>query len=192
VADALLDALAKAGIADVPADARREGYSSARWPGRLELLDIGGREVLLDGAHNPAGAAALATAFDDLRPFLAGPGPASTSPVLVLGLMADKDVAGVVRGLASSPHLRTARVVATSVGLERALAPADLAAAWRAVVPDASVRVVEGVDAAIEAALDAATGPPAPIVVAGSLYLVGAVRAALLDDPDLRDPEPRS
>ena len=190
VADALLDALAEAGIAEVPPDARREGYSSARWPGRLELLDVGGREVLLDGAHNPAGALALATAFDDLRPFLVGSGAAPTPAVLLLGLMADKDVAGVVRALASSPHLRAARVVATSVGLERALRADDLAAAWRAIVPDASVRAVEGVEAALEAALDAATEGPAPVVVGGSLYLVGAVRAALVDDADLRDPEP--
>ena len=52
--------------------ARRAGAAmpSATWPGRLELLDVDGRDVLLDGAHNPAGAAALATALDDLRPFL--------------------------------------------------------------------------------------------------------------------------
>ena len=192
VADALLDALAEAGIADVPAAARREGYASARWPGRLEVLDVGGREVLLDGAHNPAGAAALATAFDDLRPFLAGSGPPPAPSALVLGLMADKDVAGVVEALASSPNLRAASVVATSVGVERALPAADLAAAWQARVPDATVRAVEGVRRALDAALDAAVEPPAPIVVAGSLYLVGAVRAALVDDPDLRDPEPRT
>ena len=63
-----------AGIADVPDAARRRGYADARWPGRLELLEVDGRDVLLDGAHNPAGAAALAAALDDLRPFL-GAGP---------------------------------------------------------------------------------------------------------------------
>jgi folylpolyglutamate synthase/dihydropteroate synthase len=41
--------------------------------------------------------------------------------------------------------------------------------------------------AALELALDHAGGP---IVVAGSLYLVGAIRAVLVDDPDLRDPTP--
>ena len=72
VADAILDALEAAGHrhgATTPPAAR--GYARRRWPGRLELLDVDGREVLLDGAHNPAGAAALATALDDLRPFLA-------------------------------------------------------------------------------------------------------------------------
>ena len=72
VADAVLDALAVAGIAAVDAASRRRGYAAARWPGRLEILDVDGREVVLDGAHNPAGAAALATALDDLRPHLTG------------------------------------------------------------------------------------------------------------------------
>ncbi|HWP62552.1 MAG TPA: bifunctional folylpolyglutamate synthase/dihydrofolate synthase, partial [Candidatus Binatia bacterium] len=76
VADAVLDALEAAGIARVAAEARRVGFAAARWPGRLELLEVVGRrgrlDVLLDGAHNPAGAAALALALDDLRPFLAG------------------------------------------------------------------------------------------------------------------------
>ncbi len=75
VADAVLDALEAAGIASADAAARRAGYASATWPGRLELLVAGGRDILLDGAHNPAGAAALAAALDDLRPFLGG-GPA--------------------------------------------------------------------------------------------------------------------
>ena len=93
VADATLDALEAAGIADAPADARRRGYATARWPGRLELIDVDGRrgrrEVLLDGAHNPAGAAALAGALDDLRPYLAG-GTEAAPPALtlVVGVMA--------------------------------------------------------------------------------------------------------
>ncbi|MEO6206524.1 MAG: Mur ligase family protein, partial [Candidatus Limnocylindrales bacterium] len=71
VADALLDALDAAGIAHVDEAARRHGYATATWPGRLEVLrPPGGGVVLLDGAHNPAGAAALAIALDDLQPYL--------------------------------------------------------------------------------------------------------------------------
>src|SRR5689334_12814457 len=69
-ADAVLDALEAAGIASTPDEARRAGYASAVWPGRLELIRADGHDVLLDGAHNPAGATALATALDDLRPHL--------------------------------------------------------------------------------------------------------------------------
>ncbi len=186
VANAVLDALATAGIAMTDDGARRRGYADAVWPGRLELLDgerTGGREVLLDGAHNPAGAAALATALDDLRRFLV-PGPIT----LVTASMADKDVAGVVAALAASTSLAGARVIATTVELPRALAPGPLAAQWAAARPgEPAPSVAADPDAALDLALATADGP---IVVAGSLYLVGAVRARLVDDPDLRDPPP--
>jgi dihydrofolate synthase / folylpolyglutamate synthase len=181
VADAVLDALAAAGVATVPDEARRQGYATARWPGRLELLEVRGRDVLLDGAHNPAGAAALAAALDELRPFLA-----DGRLTLITASMADKDVAGVVRALAAATSLRNARIVATQVDLRRALPAADLARAWRANGDgDRTVVVQPDPASALEAALG---GPPGPIVVAGSLYLVGAVRARLVDDPLLRDP----
>jgi dihydrofolate synthase/folylpolyglutamate synthase len=184
VADALLDALEAAGIARVPDDARRRGYASAVWPGRLELVRAGDRDVLLDGAHNPAGAAALAVALDDLRPYLA-PGPPAPL-TLVTASMADKDVGGVVAALVGSSVMAGATVICTGLDLPRGLPAADLAAHWRArhagpchVEPDPA------------AALDRALGVPGgPLVVAGSLYLVGAVRGRLVDDPDLRDPDP--
>ena len=62
-----------------------------------------------------------------------------------------------------------------------------LAARWRAIVPSLRPLVEPDPGAALDAALRSA---PGPIVVAGSLYLVGALRARLLDDPLLRDPEP--
>jgi dihydrofolate synthase/folylpolyglutamate synthase len=183
VADAVLDALEAAGIASADAAARRAGYASATWPGRLELLDAGGRDILLDGAHNPAGAAALAAALDDLRPFLGG-GPLT----LVTATMADKDVDGVIAALSRAGAMAGARIVATALDLPRAMPAAELAARWAAAMSDGH-RPVTAPDpvAALELALDDAGGP---IVVAGSLYLVGAIRAVLVDDPDLRDPTP--
>ena len=181
VADAVLDALETAGIATVPAAARRRGYADARWAGRLELLRTGGRDILLDGAHNPAGAAALAAALDELRPFLA-PG----RPTLVTASMADKDVPGVVGALASAHSLRDASIVTTQVELSRALPAADLAAIWRSI--GGGGRTVTAEPETGRALDRALAGPPGPIVVAGSLYLVGAVRARLVDDPLLRDP----
>ena len=185
VADALLDALERAGIATADPDARRRGYAEAVWPGRLELLRHDGRDVLLDGAHNPAGAAALAAALEDLRPHLE-PGPVA----LVVAAMADKDVDGVIAALAGSPALDGATIVATAVDAPRAMPAAELAARWRAnPVVGARVATVVAVDEPLDA-LAAATGAGGPTVVAGSLYLVGAVRAHLVDDPALRDPEP--
>lgn len=182
VADALLDALEEAGIATADPAARRRGYASAVWPGRLELLDLGeGRSVLLDGAHNPAGAATLAQALDDLRPHLA-PGPLT----LVVASMADKDVDGVVGAMSAAAALRGATVIPTSVDAPRAMSATELAEHWRRVPGLATVRPV----AEPLAAVDAALARPGTTVVAGSLYLVGAVRAHLVDDPDLRDPDP--
>jgi len=206
VADGLLDALEAAGIATVPAEARRRGYAVARWPGRLELVDVpvvasslsGGadssREILLDGAHNPDGAAALAQALEDLRPYLAGGRAVPPAPLtLVWASMEDKDVKGVVGELCASPALDAATIVCTAVDLPRAMAPGALAAAWRTGAAAAgrtiTVRVAMTPDEALDGVL--AEGPPSgvgPVVVGGSLYLVGAARARLVDDPSLRDP----
>jgi dihydrofolate synthase/folylpolyglutamate synthase len=191
VADAILDALEAAGIARVAADARRRGYAGARWPGRLELVTVdapgGSRDVLLDGAHNPAGAAVLATALGDLRPFLAGWDASRPAPVtLVTATMGDKDVTGIVATLASAPAMAGARVVCTSMPEARALPAADLAAAWRGAAPGVAVSVEPDPRTALHEAL---AGPEGPVVVAGSLYLVGALRAVLVDDPDLADPD---
>jgi dihydrofolate synthase/folylpolyglutamate synthase len=183
IADATLDALEAAGIATVPDDARRRGYANAVWPGRLELISAGGRDVLLDGAHNPAGAAALAASLDDLRPYLAS-GPVT----LVTASMADKDVAGVVAALARAESLTGSTVICTTLEGPRALPAADLAALWRATgVPRAVIVEDDPIDAAAAALVAEASGP---ILIAGSLYLVGAARSHLVDDPDLRDPEP--
>ena len=179
VADAVLDALDIAGIASAGDAARRTGYANAVWPGRLELLSVAGRDVLLDGAHNPAGAEALAQAVDDLRPFLQ-PG----RMVLLTATMADKDVDGLIGGLVQSPELARARVVATSLDVARALPAEALSERWRVLAPAASVEAVPDVRGALDQALD---GPDGPLVVAGSLYLVGAARGRLVDDPALRD-----
>ena len=185
IADALLDALEVAGIATTPATARRTGYATAVWPGRLELVHAGGRDVLLDGAHNPAGASALAIALDDLRPFL------SDGPVtLVTASMADKDVDGIIAALGRAAAMAGATIICTSVDLGRALPAEALAARWRRAQPDATVLVEADPVAAVDQALARRSTGTGPVVVAGSLYLVGAARGHLVDDPNLRDPGP--
>jgi dihydrofolate synthase/folylpolyglutamate synthase len=196
VADAVLDALGAAGIADVPPAARRAGYETARWPGRLELIEVpgagpGGRsaEVLLDGAHNPAGAAALAAALDELRPHLRGGTGRLPAPLtLVLGVMGDKDVDGVLRPIAGARAIRGARVIATRVADPRALEAPDLASRWAAAAPPAAGSTVEVVTEPADAIETALAGAEGPVVVAGSLYLVGAVRAILVPDAARADP----
>ncbi|HEX7492126.1 MAG TPA: Mur ligase family protein [Candidatus Limnocylindrales bacterium] len=180
VADATLDALEAAGIVTVGGEWRRAGYASVRWPGRMELVETGGRDVLLDGAHNPAGASSLAAALDAMAPFLK-PG----RPTLVLAIMADKDVDGVIEALSGAAYLCDARVICTAPEGGRALPAGDLAARWKTI----SGRPAEARGdpaAALDVALSSGSGP---IIVAGSLYLVGAARAILVADPLLM-PDP--
>jgi dihydrofolate synthase/folylpolyglutamate synthase len=131
---------------------------------------------------------ALAAAFDELRPLLrGGAGPRPGPATLVLAIMGDKDVAGVLGALAAAPSLDGVRVIATQVEGPRAMPAAALAAQWAAVAGERSgpIGVIPEPAAAVAEAVARAEGP---VVVAGSLYLVGAARALVVDDPDLRDP----
>src|SRR6185503_1271357 len=84
IAVRLLQILDRHGLR-VPADAIAAGLSEPSWPGRLDTRAMAdGRELLLDAAHNPAGAAALAS-------YLGGE---DTKPPLVFAAMRDKDVTG--------------------------------------------------------------------------------------------------
>ena len=106
---------------------------------------------------------------------------------LVLGAMADKDVDGIIAALAREPSLASARVIATA-----RRCPARAAGSRRspsAGVPSCPVALRSAI-AAPDAALERALARPrhgGPVVVAGSLYLVGEVRSRLVDDPALRD-----
>ena len=116
---------------------------------------------------------------------------------LLTASMMDKDVDGVVSALAGSASMAGATVVCTSLDLPRAMPAGALAGRWTHglnAVPlpgnGPRARVMQETDpiAAVQRAL---AGPgTGPIVVAGSLYLVGAIRSHLIDDPDLRDPDP--
>jgi dihydrofolate synthase/folylpolyglutamate synthase len=174
VAIALLDALRQSEERRGPAleglddEAIRRGFAAATWPGRLELLrSTPHGPVLLDGAHNPAGARALATALAELglRDF-----------PLVLGAMRGKRMGPVLRALAP---LRP-RPVFTHVADPGAMEPAELLRAWRRMAEGGAVAA----DPASALAHAAATRARAdqPVVVAGSLYLVGAVRGMLLGE----------
>jgi dihydrofolate synthase/folylpolyglutamate synthase len=139
------------------------GIASARWPGRLEEVD----GVLLDGAHNPDGAAALAAALADLHP---------GRPVeLVFGVLADKDHEGMLAALA--PAARRIHLVAPDS--PRARAPATYVGA--ALLHGADVDVHERLRDAMACARRAA-GDGALVCVAGSLYLVGEARQRLLGE----------
>ncbi len=163
VALGVIDALAERWGVRVEEEQLRHGFAAARWPGRLEVLDgrpAGLRRVLLDGAHNPAGAAALAEALDDLG---------LRRPTIIFGAMRTKRVNAALRALAPLKP----RFVFTRVADPGAREPASLARAWRRVSGERS-RTASDPGAALAMAADAD-----PVVVAGSLYLVGAIRGML-------------
>jgi len=157
--------LEEARCAGLPVDLRKVSRAVARtrWPGRLEWVP-GHPPLLLDGAHNPAGARALAG-------YLAGGPPI----VLVFGAMSDKDV----RGLARALFPLAAAIVLTRPRVARAATPDELAR--RAGRLAARAHRQPGVARALALArrLARAHGPMTTVVVAGSLYLVGAVKEAL-------------
>ena len=141
----------------VSADLVRSGLSRVRWPGRLQWIH-GEPDLLLDGAHNPAGAAALAGYLRGL--------PAA--PVALFGLMRDKPLEELLAPLA--PHLHA--IVLTRPSVERALDPSVAAEDVRRHV--ARVEVVPEPEAALERARQLA-GAERCVLVTGSLYLVGDV-----------------
>jgi len=138
--------LRAAGIEDA---AIRQGIATAIWPARLQKLDDGplsqGRNIWIDGAHNPAAAAELASHIE-------------TNPChLIIGILANKDADGIVSALA--PHALSLTFVA--VPDHASHSPDALAARWN------------GRSApSIEAALLPLDGD---ILVVGSLYLAGEV-----------------
>ncbi len=162
VAVALLDELARAGTA-VPDAAVREGLSDAVWPGRLERFEIDGTDMLLDAAHNPAGASALAA-------YLSAIG--WTRVTLLFGVMQDKDVERMLEPLAPL----CAAIVCTTPPTPRALAAEDLAAVARKVMGGRGPVEAVGDPAA---ALAHARRGRGPVVAAGSIFLIGPLRDIL-------------
>ena len=175
VALGVLEALDASGVAGLPAGAIRDGFERVRWPGRLECIEHEGVTVIIDGAHNPDGMAVLATTVEALSDELPG-GPAT----VLLGVMRDKEVEGMLRALTGSARLRSARCVATTVpDTARALPAEDLAARWRAVTAGPAEGIPDA-DAALREALSGAATAGGPLIIAGSLYLVGHLRARLV------------
>jgi dihydrofolate synthase/folylpolyglutamate synthase len=148
------------------ADVVARGLAEARWPGRLERI---APDLLLDCAHNEEGARALAATL-----------PPSSRRALVISVVRGKDAAAILRALA--PHFDF--IVATRSGNERALEPREVVAHVAATRTGA--RQVE-CEADPERALAKARqftsqASDGLAVVAGSIFLVGALRARLLGE----------
>jgi dihydrofolate synthase / folylpolyglutamate synthase len=162
VAVRLLEELDRLGFR-IPAAAVAAAVTSARWPGRLDLLsDTAGRTVLCDAAHNPAGARALAEYLRQVYP---------AGLPLVFGIMKDKDARGTL-----GPLLRSAtHLVATEAHTGRAMAAGRLADEARRAGWHGPLDVEPEPSEALARAWDRA----GTICAAGSIFLVGEVLARL-------------
>lgn len=140
-----------------------EGLRTVRWAGRMQVIELEpGRRIILDGAHNLDGTAALLAAlrkgFPDER------------PAIITGLLADKDWRKVATML--SPCAASIRVV--PVSSSRGLNPEELVPVCAAANPAVHVKAC----ASLKAALEDARQEPL-VLVTGSLYLIGEALAAL-------------
>lgn len=140
----------------------RAGLRSTRWPGRLQWLrQMGSPDLLLDGAHNPAGIAVLVRYLSGLE---------RSKPVALFGAMQDKLLHPMLESLA--PAVST--MVITRPAVARAASPAAVAR-----IAQPLARRVEIVDqpAAALARVRQLAAPDGFVLVTGSLYLVGEVLA---------------
>ncbi|HUR15935.1 MAG TPA: Mur ligase family protein [Candidatus Limnocylindrales bacterium] len=170
VAVGVLDGLDRMGFPTTAA-VRAAGLAKAEWPGRLEHINVRGVDVLLDGAHNPDGMRALAAALGELLPQLG-----SGEITLLIGILENHWQEGMLDPLNSAAP--GALLVATEVpDAPNSLPLARIDTAWAG-----RARRIEDTDKALEAALATARDAGATLLVCGSLYLVGYVRAQLVGE----------
>ena len=156
---ALVEELRKQGVA-IPEEAVRQGMAETVWPARLEWC----RNVLIDGAHNPQGVAALVDYVDACL--------ADKRRVLLSGVLADKlqpEMLGQMVHIARD-------IVTVTPDTPRALAAADYAAALNDCGGNAMAAstLAEGLQMALDLA-----GEDGVVIAAGSLYFAGALRTEL-------------
>jgi dihydrofolate synthase/folylpolyglutamate synthase len=171
LAMAAMEVLQEAGVV-VDEAAMRRGLAYTRWEGRLERV-ARRPDIFLDGAHNPASATQLAAAVRDMK-------PSYRRLVLVIGILGDKDHAGILSQLVPLADL----VIVTKPNYSRAMDVEALATGVRQ--QHGSVEMTGTVAAAIALARHRAA-PDDLVLITGSLYVVGDARA-VFSGPDLDAP----
>ncbi|MCD8144305.1 MAG: bifunctional folylpolyglutamate synthase/dihydrofolate synthase [Oscillospiraceae bacterium] len=148
----------------IPPEAVRAGVASVRWPGRLELLR---KEptVLLDGSHNPQGLRATVESLQEILP---------EKPVILMGVMADKDVAQMLELLLPVAQ----SFVTVTAPNPRAMDAETLARQIRA--RGGAARACASVEEGAEAAI-ALAGSSGSVCALGTLYFSAAVRHAVFN-----------
>ncbi len=145
---------------DIPLDAITRGLATVTWPGRFQQI---GDRITLDGAHNPAAARCLVETWREKF--------GDTKATLVLGVLKDKNVRGVCEALLPI----AGRVIAVAVQNPRASSAEDLMKIMCDLAPE--IPCTGSTD--IAHALGTAHTFPNPILIAGSLFLIGETLALL-------------
>jgi dihydrofolate synthase/folylpolyglutamate synthase len=160
VALATLELLEQKGFVLLRPQLVESALHEVRWPARLEILETN-PQIVLDGAHNPQGAESLRSALKESFTY--------RKLHLVIGIMADKDIPGILRRLL--PMAETA--IFTQPAYSRAANPDDIRRMARPYI--SKCYVIPEVTSAIEEARRAA-GPEDLICITGSLYFAGEVK----------------
>ena len=160
----VMDAL-RSGGSVIPVAAERCGLSTARLPGRLERMPGDGPGVWLDGAHNADKMQALVSSLDSLL---------EQKPVIVVGALGNKDIESMASAIAST----ASAIVSTEPHVlgKRALPAAEVALALRDAGFTGPIACEAEPHLAVSRAEEIGQAQNEPVVVTGSLYLVGEVR----------------
>ncbi|MEG4444085.1 folylpolyglutamate synthase/dihydrofolate synthase family protein [Microcoleus sp. AT9_B5] len=135
------------------------GIAKTQWPGRLQQTTWKNRNILIDGAHNPAAAIALREYVDNLN---------SSQPPInwVIGILATKDCDDILKALLKKGD----RLYLVPVPDQNSSSPAELAALAQIICPELTLCQAFP---DLTTALDAAVTGDNPTILCGSLYLVG-------------------
>ncbi len=145
----------------ISTEAMLEGLQEVDWPGRLEII-YSRPKVILDGAHNPAGALVLKEALEKEIQY--------HHLILLIGMMKDKDIQSILQLLAPLAD----HILLTQPHMTRSAPPAILKKALGRYGKKAEV--IEDLEKAIERGLSM-TGEEDLLCITGSLYTVGEARA---------------
>ncbi len=146
---------------DIPDRAVRRGLETTRWPGRFQVFK-GPPRIIVDSAHNPAAMAALVESL--------GSEPGKT--VWLFSALKEKDVTGIIREMQGTG----VKVVVVSLDHPRAMDLGDLKVAFEGTGLD--VLTETGVSSGFRRAVQE-SGQAGTVVVAGSVFLAGAVLESL-------------
>ncbi|ORU01381.1 Dihydrofolate synthase / Folylpolyglutamate synthase [Anaerovibrio sp. JC8] len=142
--------------------ALKQAMANVKWPGRFEVIPRDGFELIIDGAHNPAGIKTLRESLDYYYP--------DQQRIFVLGILRDKDFEGMLEILLRPED----RVIFTTPSSERAADPVELLECTKVEAKEAIGDPAKALERGQELA-----GSDTILVCTGSLYLIGYLRTLL-------------